>query len=105
MLLVDQLILKMQFSFAMQAPKIQLHEPSHPMRPDACRHVARPVLPARLAAGGRHRQKPQNELTLKLLMDKIISSFVAFIHRSSPSHGMTGETEHAVHVAHHKIFL
>ena len=29
---------------------MRCHEPSHPLRPDACRHLARSVLPARLAA-------------------------------------------------------
>ena len=50
---VHQLILKMQFTFAMAAPIIAVHEPSHPLRPDARRHLARTVLPARMAARGR----------------------------------------------------
>ena len=34
-----------------------IHEPSDPLRSDACRHLARPLLPARLAARRRHRAR------------------------------------------------
>ena len=47
MLMTHQLILKMQFTFAMAAPIIAPMNRVDPLRPDACRHLPRTVLPAR----------------------------------------------------------
>ena len=44
---------RMQFTDQTPGASIRTHEPNDPLRPDACRHLAWALLPARLAAGRR----------------------------------------------------
>ena len=59
MRIVDQSIPNMQFTTHAGAHDHSGHEPNRPLRPDASRHLARPVLPARVAARRTRSQRDE----------------------------------------------